>query len=57
MASSSLPWVMGANGSAYSEPGAPIVLFNYVGTPHLIVRITDVRDCTDDMPVLIEPFD
>ena len=57
VASSSLPSVIEANGSPYSDPGTPIVLFNYVSTPHLIVRLTDVRECTDDLPVLIEPFD
>ena len=99
MATFSLPWVVEANGFPYSEPGTPIVLCDYVGTPHLIVQLTDVREttfghigyaessldgppvqdpevwiplhrtywngllaaygreCTDDMPVLIEPFD
>ncbi len=99
VATFSLPWVIEANGFPYSEPGMPIVLCDYVGTPHLIVRLTDVREttfgdisyaessldgppvqdpevwiplhrqywngllaaygreCTDDMPVLIEPFD
>ena len=99
MATFSLPWFIEANGFPYSEPGTPIVLCDYVGTPHLIVRLTDVREttfgeigyaessldgppvqdpkvwiplhrtywngllaaygreCTDDMPVLIEPFD
>ncbi len=99
VATFSLPWVIEANGFPYSEPGTPIVLCDYVGTPHLIVRLTDVREttfgdisyaessldgppvqdpevwiplhrqywngllaaygreCTDDMPVLIEPFD
>ena len=99
VATFSLPWVIEANGFPYSAPGTPIVLCDYVGTPHLIVRLTDVREttfgdigyaessldgppvqdpevwiplhrkywngllaaygreCTDDMPVLIEPFD
>tara|TARA_Y100000591_G_C21487103_1_gene523305 strand:- start:157 stop:657 length:501 start_codon:yes stop_codon:yes gene_type:complete len=99
VATFSLPWVVEANGFPYSEPGTPIVLCDYVGTPHLIVQLTDVREttfgdigyaessldgppvqdpevwiplhrkywngllaaygreCTDDMPVLIEPFD
>ena len=99
VATFSLPWVIEANGFPYSEPGTPIVLCDYVGTPHLIVRLTDVREttfgeigyaecsldgppvqdpevwiplhrkywngllaaygreCTDDMPVLIEPLD
>jgi uncharacterized protein YhfF len=99
VATFSLPWVIEANDFPYSEPGTPIVLCDYVGTPHLIVRLTDVREttfgvigyaessldgppvqdpevwiplhrtywngllaayrreCTDDMPVLIEPFD
>ena len=99
VATFSLPWVIEANGFPYSEPGTPIVLCDYVGTPHLIVKLTDVREmtfgdigyaessldgppvqdpevwiplhrtywngllaaygreCTDDMPVLIEPFD
>ena len=99
VATFSLPWVIEANGFPYSEPGTPIVLCDYAGTPHLIVRLTDVREttfgdigyaessldgppvqdpevwiplhrqywngllaaygreCTDDMPVLIEPFD
>ena len=99
VATFSLPWVIEANGFPYSQPGAPIVLCDYVGTPHLIVQLTDVRkttfgdigyaessldgppvqdpevwiplhrkywngllaaygrECTDDMPVLIEPFD
>ena len=99
VATFSLPWVIEANGFPYSEPGTPIVLCDYVGTPHLIVQLTDVREttfgeigyaessldgppvqdpevwiplhrtywngllaaygreCTDDMPVLIEPFD
>ena len=99
VATFSLPWVIEANGFPYSEPGTPIVLCDYVGTPHFIVRLTDVREttfrdisyaessldgppvqdpdiwiplhrqywngllaaygreCTDDMPVLIEPFD
>lgn len=99
VATSSLHWVIEANGLPYFEPGTPIVLCNYVGTPHFIVRLTDVREtifgdigyaessldrppvqcpeewlplhrrywnvllaangreCTDDMPVLIEPFD
>ena len=99
VATFSLPWVIEANGFPYSAPGTPIVLCDYVGTPHLIVQLTDVREttfgeigyaessldgppvqdpevwiplhrkywngllaaygreCTDDMPVLIEPFD
>ena len=99
VATFSLPWVIEANGFPYAEPGTPIVLCDYVGTPHLIVQLTDVREttfgeigyaessldgppvqdpevwiplhrtywngllaaygreCTDDMPVLIEPFD
>ena len=99
VATFSLPWVIEANGFPYSAPGIPIVLCDYVGIPHLIVRLTDVREttfgeigyaessldgppvqdpevwiplhreywngllaaygreCTDDMPVLIEPFD
>ena len=99
VATFSLPWVIEANGFPCSEPGTPIVLCDYVVTPHLIVRLTDVREttfgeigyaessldgppvqdpevwiplhrkywngllaaygreCTDDMPVLIEPFD
>ena len=99
VATFSLPWVIEANGFPYAESGTPIVLCDYVGTPHLIVRLTDVREttfgeigyaessldgppvqdpevwiprhreywngllaaygreCTDDMPVLIEPFD
>ena len=99
VATFSLPWVIEANGFPYSEPGTPIVLCDYVGIPHLIVRVTDVREttfgeigyaessldgppvqdpglwiplhrkywnglliafgreCTDDMPVLIEPLD
>ena len=99
VATFSLPWVIEANDFPYSEPGTPIVLCDYVGTPHLIVQLTDVRkttfrdigyaessldgppvqnpevwiplhrkywnvllaaygrECTDDMPVLIEPFD
>jgi len=99
VATFSLPWVIEANGFPYSRPGTPIVLCDYVGTPHLIVQLTDVRkttfgdigyaessldgppvqdpevwiplhrkywngllaaygrECTDDMPVLIEPFD
>ena len=99
VATFSLPWVIDANGFPHPEPGTPIVLCDYVGQPHLIVRLTDVREttfgeigyaessldgppvqnpdvwiplhrqywngllaaygreCTDDMPVLIEPFD
>ena len=99
VATFSLPWVIEANGFPHPEPGTPIVLCDYVGQPHLIVRLTDVREttfgaigyaessldgppvqdpdvwiplhrqywngllaaygreCTDDMPVLIEPFD
>ena len=99
IATFSLPWVIEANGFPYPEPGIPIVLTDYIGQPHLIVRLTDVREttfgqigdaessldgppvqdpevwiplhrqywngllaaygreCTDDMPVLIEPFD
>ena len=99
VATFSLPWVIEANGFPYPEPGISIVLTDYIGQPHLIVRLTDVREttfgqigeaessldgppvqdpevwiplhrqywngllaaygreCTDDMPVLIEPFD
>lgn len=99
VATFSLPWVIEANGFPHPEPGTPIVLCDYDGQPHLIVRLTDVREttfseigyaessldgppvqdpdvwiplhrqywngllaaygreCTDDMPVLIEPFD
>jgi len=99
VATFSLPWVIDANGFPYPEPGAPVVLCDYVGKPHLIVRLTEIREttfgqighaessldgppvqdpdiwiplhrqywngllaaygreCTDDMPVLIEPFD
>ena len=99
VATFSLPWVIDANGFPHPEPGTLIVLCDYVGQPHLIVRLTDVREttfgeigyaessldgppvqnpdvwiplhrqywngllaaygreCTDDMPVLIEPFD
>ena len=99
VATFSLPWVIEANGFPYSEPGTPIALCDSVGTPHLIVRLTDAREitfgevgygessldgppvqdpgvwiplhrkywngllaayereCTDDMPVIIEPFD
>ena len=99
VATFSLPWVIEANGFPYPERGIPIVLTDYIGQPHLIVRLTDVREttfgaigdaessldgppvqdpevwiplhrqywngllaaygreCTDDMPVLIEPFD
>ena len=99
VATFSLPWVIEANGFPYSEAGTPILLCDYAGKPHLIVRLTDVREttfgeigyaessldgppvqnpevwiplhrtywngllaaygreCTDDMPVLIEPFD
>ena len=99
VATFSLPWVIEANGFPHPEPGTPIVLCDYVGQPHLIVRLTDVREttfgaigyaessldgppvqdpdvwiplhrqywngllaaygreCTNDMPVLIEPFD
>ena len=99
VATFSLPWVIEANGFPYPEPGIPIVLTDYIGQPHLVVRLTDVREttfgaigdaessldgppvqdpevwiplhrqywngllaaygrkCTDDMPVLIEPFD
>jgi uncharacterized protein YhfF len=99
VATFSLPWVIEANGFPCSEPGTSVVLCDYVGTPHLIVQLTDVREttfgeigyaessldgppvqdpevwiplhrkywngllaaygreCTDDMPVLIEPFD
>ena len=99
VATFSLPWVIEANGFPYSEPGTPMVLCDYAGTPHLIVKLTDVREttfgdigyaessldgppvqdpevwvplhreywngllaaygreCTNDMPVLIEPFD
>ena len=99
VATFSLPWVIEANGFPNSESGTPIVLCDYVGTPHLVVCLTDVREttfgeigyaessldgppvqdpdvwiplhreywngllaaygreCTDGMPVLIEPFD
>ena len=99
VATFSLPWVIDANGFPYPEPGLPIVLCDYAGEPHLIVRLTEIREttfgqigraessldgppvqdpevwiplhreywngllaaygreCTDDMPVLIEPFD
>ena len=99
VATFSLPWVIEANGFPHPEPGTHIVLCDYVGQPHLIVRLTDVREitfgaigyaessldgppvkdpdvwiplhrqywngllaayereCTDDMPVLIESFD
>lgn len=99
VATFSLPWVIEANGFPYSQAGVPIVLCDYDGEPHLIVRLTDVREttfgeigyaessldgppvqdpkvwiplhrqywngllaaygreCTDEMPVLIEPFD
>ena len=99
VATFSLPWVIEANGFPYPEAGTHIVLCDYAGKPHLIVRLTDVREttfgeigyaessldgppvqdpevwiplhrtywngllaaygreCTDDMPVLIEPFD
>ena len=99
VATFSLPWVIDANGFPYPEPGLPIVLCDYAGKPHLIVRLTEIREttfgqigraesaldgppvqdpevwiplhrrywngllaaygreCADDMPVLIEPFD
>ena len=99
VATFSLPWVIDANGFPYPEPGVPVVLCDYAGQPHLIVRLTEMREttfgqighaessldgppvqdpevwiplhrqywngllaaygreCTDDMPVLIEPFD
>lgn len=99
IATFSLPWVIEANGFPYPEAGTPILLCDYAGKPHLIVRLTDVREttfgdigyaessldgppvqdpevwiplhrkywngllaaygreCTDNMPVLIEPFD
>ena len=99
VATFSLPWVIEANGFPHPEAGTPVVLCDYIGQPHLIVRLTDVREttfgeigyaessldgppvqdpdvwiplhrqywngllatygreCTDDMPVLIEPFD
>lgn len=99
VATFSLPWVIEANGFPHPAPGTPIVLCDYDGQPHLIVRLTNVREttfgeigyaessldgppvqdpdvwiplhrqywngllaaygreCTDDMPVLIEPFD
>ena len=99
VATFSLPWVIDSNGFPYPEPGIPVVLCDYTGKPHLIVRLTAVREttfgvigyaessldgppvqdpnvwiplhreywngllatygreCTDDMPVLIEPFD
>ena len=43
VATSSLHWVIEANGFPHFEPGMPIVHCDYVGTPHLIVRVTDVR--------------
>ena len=46
VATFSLPWVIEANGFPYSEPGTPIVLCDYIGTPHLIVRLTEVRETT-----------
>ena len=46
VATFSLPWVIEANGFPYSEPGTSIVLCDYVGTPHLIVQLTDVRETT-----------
>ena len=46
VATFSLPWVIEANDFPYSEPGTPIVLCDYVGTPHLIVQLTDVRETT-----------
>ena len=46
VATFSLPWVIEANGFPYAEPGTPIVLCDYVGTPHLIVQLTDVRETT-----------
>ena len=46
VATFSLPWVIEANGFPYSEPGTPIVLCDYVGTPHLIVQLTDVCETT-----------
>ena len=99
VATFSLPWVIDANGFPHPKPGIPIVLCDYVGIPHLVVRLTAVREttfgkigyaessmdgppvqdpnvwiplhrkywnslladygreCTDDMPVLIEPFE
>ena len=46
VATFSLPLVIEANGFPQPEPGAPIVLCHYVGQPHLIVRLTDVRETT-----------
>ena len=46
VATFSLPWVIEANGFPYSEAGMPIVLCDYAGKPHLIVRLTDVRETT-----------
>ena len=46
VATFSLPWVIEANGFPNSEPGTSIVLCDYVGTPHLIVQLTDVRETT-----------
>ena len=46
VATFSLPLVIEANGFPQPEPRAPIVLCHYVGQPHLIVRLTDVRETT-----------
>ena len=42
----SLPWVIEATGFSYSQPGKPILLCDYVGTPHLVLQLTDVRETT-----------
>ena len=44
VATFSLPWVIEANEFPHPEPGTPIVLCDYVGKPHLIVRLTNVRE-------------
>ena len=41
VATFSLPWVIEANGFPHPEPGTPIVLCDYDGQPHLIVRLTE----------------
>ena len=46
VATFSLPWVIEANNFPHPEPGTPIVLCNYAGTPHLIVQLTNVRGTT-----------
>ena len=38
VATFSLPWVIEANGFPYSQPGTPVVLCDYVGTPHRCAR-------------------